>query len=339
MKFTSGKSRTTETVMSILLLVVISLIAVAVFVRQFHYDTSIFQISQTARELPDTDSKLNMTKLVPSNFKPASPLESYNSDSLYEKINGKADLYLESGFDKLDCQRFADKTDPQLWIELLIYNMQTPKAAFAVFSQQRRADSEPLNFTSFAYATPDAVFLACDRCYIEIKASAVSDQLTRTMTTTAANIAEKLEDDQQLLETLNLFPQNNLVPNSHKFYTKNVFGFDGLNNVFSAQYSVDGQSAALFMSKRADQAQAKIVADAYFNFLIENGAKKLSATTNNVPGRMVDFYDTIELIFTDDQFIAGIHAAGNPKTAETLAVLLHKKLQETVNSEQQTIKN
>ena len=71
--------------------------------------------------------------------------ENFNPQNLYHKINGKADLYLASGFVSLKAQRYHLEGDPNSWLEMLAYQMKSPRAAFAVYSQQRRPDAKPLD--------------------------------------------------------------------------------------------------------------------------------------------------------------------------------------------------
>jgi hypothetical protein len=73
-----------------------------------------------------------------SGYHPFSPPERFGPDTLYEKINGRADLYLSSGFVSLNTQRFAMDSTAGAWVEVFVYDMATPENAFSVFSMQRR---------------------------------------------------------------------------------------------------------------------------------------------------------------------------------------------------------
>ena len=62
----------------------------------------------------------------------------YDSISLSDKINGKAELYLAAGFARLETQRFALTDNPGQWMERYLYDMGQHANAFSVFSAQRR---------------------------------------------------------------------------------------------------------------------------------------------------------------------------------------------------------
>ena len=63
-----------ESVISICLLAILSLVGVGVFIKQFNYNIS------------------QLSSFVPSGFEMLSKVEVYNSENLYEKIDGKAPL-------------------------------------------------------------------------------------------------------------------------------------------------------------------------------------------------------------------------------------------------------
>jgi hypothetical protein len=48
--------------------------------------------------LPKQETGSQFDNIVPAGFEALSKPEEYNADNLYEKIDGKAPLYLEAGF-------------------------------------------------------------------------------------------------------------------------------------------------------------------------------------------------------------------------------------------------
>ena len=95
--------------------------------------------------------------------------ERFGPETLYEKINGRADLYLSSGFASLKTQRFGVDEAAGAWVELYIYDMTTPENAFSVFSMQRREDAQAAGTVPNGYRTENAqflVFLAFRTCHL-----------------------------------------------------------------------------------------------------------------------------------------------------------------------------
>jgi len=330
----SGRTKITESVISICLLLSLVLIAAAIFTAQSRYDPEKFTVptfwKNDITNSTTSDDSPALADHIPLTFQPDGQPQIYQPDTLFEKINGKADLYLDCEFQQLYYQRFADKSEPQSWFEVYVYDMATNTNAFAAFSQQRRPKTIRLPFTAFAYKTIDAVFFTREKYYVEIRPSELSESLLEAMLTTAENFSKDSKINDDLQKMLALFPRQNLLENSFKFYRRDVFGFDGLSDTFTAQYSFDDLRATAFLSLRATQADAGKTSRAYYEFLIANGAEKKSALTPAFQGRIVDFYDSTELIFTRGRFLAGVHAAPNQQSAENLAAMLDAALAESL---------
>ena len=207
--------------------------------------------------------------------------KSYIPENLYEKIDGKAPLYIESGFVKLFTQRFVSENDDSLWFEVFVFDMAAAKNAFSVYSVQKRADVETFPSMQFAYRTSNALYFVHDRFYVELVGSSESADLFGAM----AEVADKLAGPAFLLSQesrggkvteipeLTLFPQENIVAGSAKLYLSDVFGFDGFSDTFVCQYKVGEESVTAFLSRRPSPQDARTTAENYYNFLIDNGGK------------------------------------------------------------------
>lgn len=321
----TGRARSLESVISICLLVVLFLIGAVIFVKQSDYDMSRFGIGETG--LPRSETSSMFGNIAPGGFETLSKSEFYTSENLYEKIDGKAPLYLESGFEKLSTQRFVNINDQSQWMELYLYDMGNIKNAFGVYSVQKRADSEVFAPVKFAYKTANAVYFVHGKYYIELVGSAESNELFEAIEEAAQKLQANLAvGNESVIAELEFFPRENLVADSIKLYTANAFGFEGLTDTFTAQYKIGGESVTVFLIKRANPKDAEAVAESYSSFLIENGAVAKSTAKKIFEGKVMDFYGTTEIVFTTGAFTAGVHEAEKQQTAENLAEILIKKL-------------
>ena len=314
-----------ESAISICLVSVLVLIALAVFIRQSDYDMGRFGI-ETAVGEPIT---AKLRSLAPAGFETLSEIEVYHAENLFEKINGKAPLYIESGFEKLFTQRYVSKNNESLWMELFVFDMAAVRNAFSVYSVQRRADVEILPDMQFGYRTSDAPYFVHGKYYVEFIASSKSDELFKAMIATAQKIRTNLPVDVDTeIPELSLFPQEDLVAGSPKLYLTSAFGFERLTDTFTAQYNVGDETVTAFLSRRPDPQDAQRLAESYHKFLIDNGGEVKPAITKTLEGKVVDFYDTTEIVSAIGPFVAGIHEAENQHAAEKMAMGLSNKLSE-----------
>ncbi len=279
-----------------------------------------------------TTKRTTIASLTPAGFQALSAAESYNPDNLYEKINGKATFYFDSGFSSLQTQRFMSTTDPNLWIELFIYDMAGADNAFSAYSRQRRPESQNLITMQFAYKTGNGAYFITDRYYVEIIGSAESPVLLLAIEELARKIhAAFAKEDKTRIGLLDLFPTDELIPESIKLYPTDTFGFSELNDTYTAQYSLGDQTVTVFFSKRKDASEAAGIAEKYYNFLIEAGCSPkqvTNSTLKTLKARAVDVFGVTEIIVTAKSFLVGIHETENQSAAEKLLLELLEKLNE-----------
>jgi hypothetical protein len=329
-------SKLTETIIGYCLLILLALIAAAIFLTQFHYDPERLNTDFTTTEVQTNqkDTKADLLSLLPSGFKAKTKPEIFDSDSLYEKINGKAGMYLEAGFKKLRCLRFASDQDENLWAEILIYDMGDPRNAFAVFSTQRRADATPLSITRFAYKAGESIFLTAAGNYVEVITGHDSKKLQNSMLDVAKNIIKISPDTNDSISELGLFPKQNLRDHSFKLYLQDAFGFDGIDNTYTAGYLLSDQPMTAFISVRQNQQQAQKMAEQFRNFFTENGAVPATALDKDLSGFVLNFYDSIEVVFAVENYVVGVHQGEDQLLVEKLALILKNKLTK-VNSDKE----
>jgi hypothetical protein len=309
------RAKRLESVISICLLVILVLTGVGVFVKQSKF------------EVPSESSPF-----VPAGFEMLSKAEVYNSENLYEKIDGKAPLYLDAGFKELSTQRFVSTSDPNLWMELYVYDMGNIKNAFCVYSEQRREGSEAFPYMQFAYKSGNALYFVHGKYYIEIVGSSESGELSKAIAEAAQKAEANLAIDANAdIAELLFFPQENLVPDSFKLYLVNAFGFEKLTNIFTARYKSGNEIITAFISKRADSKKAEAMAESYRKFLIENGAVIKNTDNKTLAGKVMDSYGTTEIVFTVGPFVTGIHETDNQQAAEKIAEILINKLNSLKN--------
>jgi hypothetical protein len=340
-----GRNKRLESAISVLLLAVLLLIGLGVYIRQFDVDMGRFGIDTTTagplleQTEPNTQEPA-LDALMPDGFKKLSETETYDAGNLYEKINGKAPLYTESGFVKLFSQRLISKDDESLWMELFVFDMAAIRNAFSIYSVQKRADARMFAFAKPqpCYRTSNGLYFVHGNFYVELIGSTESTVLDKAMAEIAVKFASQTIVDDAKIAEFALFPEEDFVPGSFKLYLANAFGFDGFTDIFTCRYKLGDQSITTFLSKRPDPRDAQTTVESYYNFLIENDAKDkptANKTLKDIGAKVLDFYDTTEIIFAIGPFVGGIHEAENQKSAEELAARLFDKLSNAAKAIQQ----
>ncbi len=323
-----GQPTKRETSIGFGILLVLAGIVIGIFIKQFHYNRAIIEgvLEGDTSAIPTAGLSGELLVDVAEGMVALNSPEIFGPENLSDKINGKAELYLSAGFLRLLCQRFAEASDSNSWMEVFVYDMGTMRRAFAVYSVQRRADAEKIPGMEFAYRTENALFFIHGRYYVEVIAAVTTEKMGEAMRSFVHNFIGKTKVQGGRIEELALFPREGLDEKGITLLISDAFGFDRFDNVFIANYAVENAQLMAFLSIREDPSAASELAAAYHGFLMANGGIDVKSDVEIPGAKLVKILDTFELIFSHGKFLAGVHEAQDRGPAEKLAVTLMQKL-------------
>ena len=351
MRLLPGRAEKLESAVAILILLILIAAAAGVYVIQRDVNMGRFgivagQASEQPNEQKANESGPSFAGLATGDLLPVGNAETYDTDNLYEKIDGKAPMYQESGFVRLTTQRFVSSENSELGLELYQYDMGDSRNAFSVYSRQKRSDVEDLQDVPFGlaqggpfgYKTSNAIYISNGKYYIEMIGFAESEELIGAMKGVAQKLLTQLPtDEKDKMMELSFFPPacgeqgraEGTIAGSWKLQLRDAFGFDGLTDTYSAQYKTGEKTVAIFLSKRSNVEDARRVAKNYSDFLAANGAK-VSPVDNDALKTagvsVLDFYGSTEIVFSTGVFVGGVHEADDRQAALKAAEALLERL-------------
>jgi len=309
-----------ETLTSWAILALLSAIGAGIFLAQFR-DNPV----NRSIPIPKAAQSQSLTAMisVPDTLIPMTASEQFDPASLSDKIDGKAELYLSAGFRQLQCQRFSEKGNPASWLEVFVFEMQTPSGAFSVFSTQRRDGAQPIDFAPLSYLTANAVYLSHGAYYLEIIAASPSEKLSEAMRAILGNFIKAHPVKKAASDESALFPKTGLIEGSMTLMAADVFGYDALNKVFTAKYRIDNVEMLAFLSRRSTPDEALQLAEGYYHFLMNFGGKDAEIKD----AKMIEIMDNYDVIFSKGNMLAGVHESPNKDAAQKLAAMLAEEIQ------------
>lgn len=318
--------------LSLALLGGLAVIAAVMLCVQSRFDSGAWrEQAQTAEPEPvrqpettPTDSPDN-----PSGLTPLSPAEHYTGETLSDKIDGKADLYLGAGFQGLESRRFALTVDKGRWMERYVYDMGSLRNAYAVFSAQQRPHAQPLDVTAHAYLAGNGLFFVHGPFYVEIIAAEASAEVREKMSSAARAFAATHAVPTEDLSELRLLPENHRSADAVKLAIRSAFGIEGLDGVFTAVYAAGQAKAIAFISKRASRNEAEALAEKFHAFWLDYGGEETAAPLKNPPGaRVVLILDNYEISLVEGDYLIGVHEATHLEFGMELAAQLQRHILE-----------
>jgi len=320
-----------QTVLSMVILSGLVLIGMGIAITQTRFNPAILQeedllpaANMTGQ--PNPPDSIAAFVPLPMDLKPLTAPEVFDAGNLSDKINGKAELYLSAGFSGLISQRYRDNDTSDLWIEAFVYDMGSGQNAFAVFSAQRRENAESLDLTRYAYRSPNAVFLIHGQYYLEFIASQASNQVLQSMELLAATFIRNTQTATTTIAEEDLFPKADLIAGSIALIAADAFGYEQLDQVYTAEYRLDDQPVMGYLARRRTPDEARELAASYGRFLLNFGGQKLEQQLTIKNAQMIEILDTYEIIFSHGPFLAGVREAANREQAENLAIRLYDQI-------------
>ena len=179
--------------------------------------------------------------------KPMGPTEFYTSDTLYEKIDGRAPAYQGFNVQQLRCRSFAVAAAAGSYVDVYEYRFDTPVNAFGMFSLERDPKGKPLSIVPDGYAADMGYFFRQGPVYVQIIASDVKP-VTLAIAKSLADIrAKDLPVDDKGLAGRRKLPATGLLPDSVAYVMENAQGLSALKDVFQAKYQFDGAELPFFI--------------------------------------------------------------------------------------------
>jgi hypothetical protein len=305
---------TVERTVSKGVLAALAAISIFVLVRQNDFNPAVLALKaaphRIASPVPVTKkTPESLVTPVPDGLAQMGDMERYSAQTLSDKINGKAELYLTAGFRQLTSQRFSNTDNPRQWMELFAYEMSDYRNAFSVFSVQRRTGVQTVTITKDAYRSENGLFLVHGPYYLEIIATDTDGNLMNKAAELAQAFVNRHDVESQQLAVPDMFPAEGLVPGSVTLIAANGFGFDRFDNLYTATYRVEDTEVLVFLSQRASVEAAQKLRTDYVDYLIAFGGRRLPDEAS-LPGAVfIDILDMVELVVSKKEYVMGVHEA------------------------------
>ncbi|HTZ20081.1 MAG TPA: DUF6599 family protein [Opitutaceae bacterium] len=180
-------------------------------------------------------------------------IQSYGPDKLYVPIDGASDQFLRFHFELMQDTEYA-RGDERITVQA--YRHATPLDAFGLYSQNRPAQDLYFKIGLQGYKEADYLNFLAGRYYVEMRASSTAESSLAAMGALAAEMARSLNGDAVIPAIFRAFPSQGRKPNSEKYTTQDILGYDFLHDAFQVSYSAAGKEYVLLAFKGANEADA-----------------------------------------------------------------------------------
>jgi hypothetical protein len=192
----------------------------------------------------------------------ATPVERWNRETLYQYIDGGAELYLAYSFEEAACRRYARSGQPDITVD--IFEMKEAGDAFGVFSMSRERDDG--GFGQGAQIGPGLIVFWKDRYCVSILSWPETPD-SRAVSLRLASIIDSAIGREALLPALlSRLPSAGMRPATQRYFhhhalqtvdgfpvNRNILRLSEKTEVAGARYSTEKGDASLFIVRYPDE--------------------------------------------------------------------------------------
>jgi len=198
-------------------------------------------------------------------WKQVGEIQSFDSNTLYEYIDGGADLYLAYDFQELKVAEYQN--DKKASVTVDVYRHRTLTHAFGVYSQERVPGANFIDVGIQGYQEKHALNFLSGNTYVKITGYDIVSEDQTSLLSFAKAVAGNLGEKGAFPSILAAFPGEGKVKNSEKFIARKFLGYPFLHSAFSAEYDVSGKNFRLFIIEGKDQADCRDMVEKYLEQL------------------------------------------------------------------------
>jgi hypothetical protein len=175
----------------------------------------------------------------------ADSVKRFDTESLWEYIDGAADSYLNYGFRELELMEYAQSSD--VYIKAEVYHQGSSLNAFGIYAFERPSEAEFLELGGEGYIVHSSLNFYIQDCYVKLHSHQTDEKTLAAIRKLASKLAVSITEQPEKPQLLELFPEYEIMPHSEKYFPTNFLGYSFLNNAIVADYLSNGQTYKLFL--------------------------------------------------------------------------------------------
>lgn len=181
---------------------------------------------------------------------------SYLPPTLFEYIDGAADIYLAYDFKELIVGQYK-KGDENRSLTIEIYDMGDEKNAFGIYSAERFPDNKFISIGNQGYLEEGTLNFIAGKYYAKLLCFDCGEESSKVLKLFSQKIVERIKDKGHLPHLLRFFPKEGLIPNSEKFILRDFLGYSFLHDGYTANYQLKGIDFDCFLAEGKDEEDAQ----------------------------------------------------------------------------------
>lgn len=205
----------------------------------------------------------------------------FTQDTLFDYINGEAELYLPYGFDTLATARYGKKGAAGQEIAVDVYRMGSPLDAFGIWSNYRKADTPGCAVGTDCALSASQMLFYQDRYFVRVQATGTTVPGPDVFLACGRVLSRALPAGKGRPGELELLRVRGIVPRTERYLPQSLLGYPFFRRGLTAEANPGGGRAQIFAVIETSPAAARKAFDQYLGSLKDAGRDVHLTVTGN----------------------------------------------------------
>jgi hypothetical protein len=214
-----------------------------------------------------------------ANWKLSSPVKIYDKNTIFDYIDGAAELYFAYNYTKVAS---AEYKNGQTSIIIDVYDMTTPENAFGIYSLNRYQEANYVSIGNEGILTGTNLDFWKGNYYCKVYSFDQSEKYQKDVTDFGNRLSSRITDTGEEPAVIKKLHPNGLIPKTARFFTKklgldnihfvsedNLFGLDGETKGAVAEYKLNENKFSAFIIEYTSLQKADLAFETYTKYLTE----------------------------------------------------------------------
>lgn len=282
-------------------------------------------------------------------------LETFNADNLYEKIDGRAESFIQYSVKGMAYAFFHPTGDPSNELQLYLFEMADPLKALGKYGSEKPDEASPVAIGSQGYTTAGSTLFYSGKYYTQIVSTSDSPKFAAFALELARRVAARQQAGGAAAPAVaakpavespttqpapakpaaaaadpalffGMLPAEGLQGEA-KYVAQDVFGYSFLSDVFMADYKKGTDLWQGFLRPYRDATEAKKMFAQYVEGVKKDGAEVKPLTIEGADEAIMSSnIGLIDVVFRKGNALAGANGGSSAPSALAFARELCKKL-------------
>ncbi len=198
-------------------------------------------------------------------------IDTYTPDTLFEYINGGADLFLNFEFIKLHSLKYKNDKGGEITAD--IYLHADLSNGFGIYTQEKPDEGNFLAIGTEGYYEEGILNFFKGPAYVKISSFDLGDNEEKILKELAEGISGKILHKKGYPAVFSKFPGEKSVKGSETFTNLNFLGHSFLNKVYSREYLIGEKTLRFFVIQSDDSTGALKALSGYIDFIKKKGGE------------------------------------------------------------------